>query len=232
MKNVYSPYQEDLLQLSSTFSKMLKQKFGKGPETCFITFHSNRLAIHVKNYMTPAEEALIEDNKELLAYNFRYAVMETVLGDFKVEAYNRLGITFDTYYNDWNYEHNSGILLLEPKNSMNWIETKADHLLKERLIDQISKISSFIHKVPEKVELIKINHNMFAVQCKGAITKIESVLYRKGQVDLLQEHARDVKNNYLNHREDFQSVFGRPIEGFYMTWDYPNNHCYLFFHLK
>ncbi|MGQ4667236.1 Na-translocating system protein MpsC family protein [Metabacillus halosaccharovorans] len=82
MKNTNSYYQEDLLLLSSTLSKILKRRFGKGPEICSVTLHSNRIIAFIRKYITPAEEVLLKNDNVNLVYKFRSAVMEDVVDEF------------------------------------------------------------------------------------------------------------------------------------------------------
>ncbi len=232
MKNINTPYQEDLLQLSSNLSKLLKRRFGKGPESCFVTLNSNRLAVYLRNYITPAEEVLIENKNVHLAKRFRSAVMDHVFLEFAPEASSILQITLDTFNHDWDYETNTGILLLEGKNSNKWVGSAFETSLKESLFEEIIRISAEVHKVPQSIEMIKLNQNIVAVESKGIMLQIENILVEKGHLDLLQEQTIEIKNIYLNQKSVFTKIFGRKVESIFISWDYKNDRSYIFFCLK
>ncbi|WP_216830158.1 Na-translocating system protein MpsC family protein [Alkalihalobacterium elongatum] len=224
--------QEDLLQLSSTLSKMLKQKFGKGPESCFVTNHSDGLTVYIRNFITPAEEVLIESNQMNLAYNFRHAVIERVFKEFSKEVVTTLGLTLTHYYNDWDYHNNTGIMLLKDVSREGFPEMASYSRLKSKLLEKISYISAELHKVPSDIRVIKLNQNMYAVECQETLLHIEKVLYKKNCMEILQERSREIKQSYINKRALFTEVFGRGVEAVFMTWDYENNCNYIFFYLQ
>jgi uncharacterized protein YbcI len=231
MKHTDSTYQEDLLQLSSTLSKLLKRRFGKGPETCFVNFHSNRLIVFVRNYITPSEEVLIKSDKMSLAYNFRSAVMGTVFKEFAQEASSILNVTFDSFYGDWDYDTNTGILLLGNENNDNWSNKATELHINRRLFEQIVKVGSEVHKAPNRLELIRVNQSIYVVECNGIMLQIEKVLFEKGHFDILQERSREIKKSYVQHKEVFSQIVGRRIDGFYMIWDYKTDRCYVILHV-
>ncbi|MEB1808203.1 MAG: DUF2294 domain-containing protein [Bacillaceae bacterium] len=224
--------QEDLLQLSSTFSKMLKQKFGKGPESCFVTNQSNKLTIYIRNFITPAEEVLVESKQINLAYNFRYAVIERVFQEFKNEVETVLGLTFTSYHTDWDYDNNTGILMLENSSTNEQLETSSHSKLTTRLFKKMSSICSEVHKAPSSLKLIKLNPNMYLAECKGTMLQIEKVLFRKNCIEMLQERSIEIKKSYIIQRTSFEEVFGKEVEGLFMTWDYKNDRSYIFFYLQ
>ena len=77
--------QENLFYLSSTYSKLLKRRFGKGPETCYIISKNSRLYVFMRNFMTPAEEVLVEKQELNLALQFRSTVINAVTKEFLPE---------------------------------------------------------------------------------------------------------------------------------------------------
>ncbi|WP_246944144.1 Na-translocating system protein MpsC family protein [Bacillus pinisoli] len=230
MNKVYSKNQEDLLQLGSSLSRMLKQRFGKGPETCFVTLHSERLTIFVRNFITPAEEVLIERNQINLAYKFRNTVMEKVYQQFIEVAEKKLSLTFDVCISDWDYELNTGMILVERKSQpSDWSDAKP---LVGRLLNLIQDISTENHKVPKSTRVMKINQNIVGIQFEGIMLQTEKVLFHKGYHDLLLEHSLQIKNSYKENKNYFEPVFGRNVEGIYMTWNYHSDQCYIFFYLQ
>jgi uncharacterized protein YbcI len=233
MKNTNSYYQEDLLHLSSTLSKMLKQRFGKGPETCYVTLHSNRLIVFIRKYITPAEDVLLKNQNVELVQKFRSAVMQEVFSEFSKVASDCLGISFDSYYDDWNFDKNTGIMILENRHSRDWHDsTLISAMIKEKLFEGIISVSKEVYRAPNRIELIKINQSMYVVECQGSLIQIEKVLYRKGYSDLLFERSNEIKQSYIEKMGEFTSVFGTKVEDFFMIWDYKDDRNYIFFYLQ
>jgi len=231
MKNTNSYYQEDLLLLSSTLSKILKRRFGKGPEMCSVTLHSNRIIAFVRKYITPAEEVLLKNDNVNLVYKFRSAVMEDVVDEFIGEVKDSLGMSFDSYFEDWNFNRNTGMLIVENSHSRNWMNTDIHPALKEKLFEGISVVKNEIYKAPTSMEIIKINQNMYAVECRDTLIRMEKILYNKGYFGLLQERSNDIKNSYFFHKGKFDSIFETRVEDIFLFWDYKNDRSYMFFYL-
>ncbi|WP_226669919.1 Na-translocating system protein MpsC family protein [Metabacillus litoralis] len=231
MKKIDSYYQEDLLLLSSSFSKMLKKKFGKGPEACFITYHSNKLLVHIRNFVTPAEDVLVKSDQLKLAYSFRTSVMEIVFKEFLEEASELLGISFDSYYEDWNYEDNSGLILFENTSSLMWEETKLNPIWKDEIFDQVIQICSEIHKVPNTLEIVKIKPTLYVIECQRILLKVEKILFQKGQLNIIHERSFEIRKCYMEQRETLQHIFGSKIDHLYLMWDYKKDRSLLFVHL-
>lgn len=231
LKKVDSYYQEELLLLSSTLSKMLKRRFGKGPEACFLTFHSNKIIVHIRNFITPAEDVLVHNNQLKLAHFFRTSVMETVFKEFSVEATNVLGVTFNSYFDDWNYEENSGLMLLENMNSLTWDETQLSPILKDKIYNQMIQICSEIHKVPRKLEIVRINPNMYVIESQGILLQVEKILFSKGHLNIIQDRSFEIKDCYMEHKNSLEYVFETNIDQMYLMWDYEKDRSLLFVHL-
>jgi uncharacterized protein YbcI len=58
---------------------------------------------------------------------------------------------------------------------------------------------------------------------------LESLIYERGQTDLLFTRARKIKKGYWEHKGLFEEVFNRPIEDIFILWDYVGNKKYIIF---
>lgn len=219
--------QEDLLSLSSSVSKIIKRGFGRGPETCYSTFKGNRLYIYLRNFMTPAEEVLAERKEYNIVMRFRSTVITALSEELLQEASTAIGIPFESFYQDWNYSTNSGILLLENHNPIP--ELKMDDQLERKLFQLIRMVGSQIHKVPRETKIIKFTLNTCAIEFNGVLSPLDCLLIEKGYSDLLLAHSQQIKMGYYQHKELFEDVFNRVIEDLFMMWDSENNKSYLIF---
>jgi len=150
------------------------------------------------------------------------------------EARNLMDLELDSFCSDWDYEANNGIMLLENRKSSEASPGSEEIGLRvrERLFEQMIQIGSEVHKVPQNLSLIKLDANLFVVKCTGVMLHVENLLYRKGCWDLLYERSSEIKKGYLKYKDTFKDIFGRVVEGLYVTWDYPNDRSYVFFYLK
>ncbi|PLS05822.1 Na-translocating system protein MpsC family protein [Neobacillus cucumis] len=218
---------EDLLSLSSSFSKIIKRGFGKGPETCYTVFRANRLYVYIRNFMTPAEEILAEKQELNLLMNFRWSVITALSQELVQESSLVLGITFDSFYQDWNYNSNSGILLLV-NNSFN-PDVKVDESFERKLFQLVQMVGSELHKIPSELKVVKYTQNICAIESKGVMLPLDYLMVEQGNSDLLFTYAREIKKGFYQKRELFEELYNRSIEDIFMMWDSKNNKSYLIF---
>ncbi|MGX6444604.1 Na-translocating system protein MpsC family protein [Neobacillus sp. K501] len=219
--------QEDLVSLSSSFSKVIKRGFGKGPETCYAVLRANRLYVYIRNFRTPAEDILTEKQEFNLMMKYRSTVITALSDELLSEASKLLGNPFESLYQDWNYHSNSGILLLV-NNSFN-PDVKIDESLERKLFQLVRLVGSKLHKIPNDLKVIKYTQNICAIESKGVILPLDYLLVKQGNSDLLFTNNREIKKGYHKHREVFEELFKRTIEDLFMMWDPKKNRSYLIF---
>jgi uncharacterized protein YbcI len=181
----------------------------------------------MRNFITPAEEVLMNQGQLELAYNFRSTVMISVTEEFTPEVSMILGISFDYFFHDWNYDNNTGMLLLDHAPSNH--EEKIDHSLQNSLFHLIENIGTGYHKKPSSLKVVKFTQNICAIESKEVLLPLERLVYEKGNVDLLLHQAWNIKDEYRKKKERFESLFSRLIDDMFIMWDYKNNRNYLVF---
>ncbi len=224
-----SDFREDLAYLSSSLSKRLKQKFGKGPETCFASLKDDMLTIHIKRFITPAEEVLMESENSTLALQFRSVIIQAILNEFIAEIMCEYQIQIETAFHDWNYDINSGMILLKINQDTIYGNEYQSSAENNKIIKTLQHVTSNIHKVPTHYKLNRLNANSYAIECKEIMLDIEKVLYYKGYEEILLERSKEIKNSYMQHIQLFEDSFGRGIESLFIMWDYENDKGYIVF---
>lgn len=219
--------QEDLVSLSSSFSKIIKRGFGKGPETCYAVLRANRLYVYIGNFITPSEEILTLKQEYNLVMKYRSTVITALSEELLREASQLLGVPFESLYQDWNYNSNSGILLLV-NNSFN-PDVKIDESFERKLFHLVRQVGLKLHKIPSKLKVVKYTHNICAIELKEVMLPLDYLLVEQGSSDLLFTNAREVKKGYYQHRELFEEMFNRSIEDIFMMSDPKKNRSYLIF---
>ncbi|MFP7299674.1 Na-translocating system protein MpsC family protein [Neobacillus niacini] len=213
--------------LSSTFSKLVKRRFGKGPEACNVILKGNRFYVYMRNFITPAEEVLLKQDKLELAVNFRCSITNAVTEEYLLVVSKVLGIAFDSFYHDWNYDQNTGILLLE--HSQSDYKENIESSLEGSLFSLIENVGSSYHKKPGSLKIVKFTQNICAIESKEVLLPLEKLVYEKGNFELLMHQAWEIKKGYWSNKGQFELLFSRLIEDMFLMWDYKNNRHYLIF---
>ncbi|WP_394239059.1 Na-translocating system protein MpsC family protein [Niallia oryzisoli] len=209
--------QENMQYLSSKFSKLIKRRFGKGPETCYVMQKGKRFYVYMRNFITPAEEVLICNNELNLATNFRSTVINTVIKDYIPEVEKTLGILYEYFRSDWDYDRNTGILVFEIKDM---VEEKIEVSFEKSLLKLLDEIGSKTHKKAACLKIVSYSQNICTVESKQVLLQLERFVYQKGDYDLLLHQARDIKKEYMDCKGLFEGIFNRSIEDIFIIWDY------------
>lgn len=181
----------------------------------------------MRNFITPAEEVLIKQKKVELAMDFRSAIIDAVTEEYLPEVSKVLGISFDSFFHDWNYDRNTGILLLD--NSQSDHEENIDNSFESNLFTLIESVRSSYYKKPASLKVVKFTQNICAIESKEVLLPLERIVYEKGNVELLLHQAWEIKKGYWRNKELFECLFNRMIEDMFIMWDYKKNRNYLVF---
>lgn len=181
----------------------------------------------MRNFITPAEEVLIKQDKLELAVNFRSAIINAVTEEYLPEVSKVLGISFDYFFHDWNYDRNTGILLLD--HSQLDHEENIDNSFERNLFSLIENVGSNYYKKPASLKIVKLTQNICAIESKEVLLPLERLVYEKGNAELLIHQAWEIKKGYWRNKVLFEGLFNRLIEDMFIMWDYKNNRNYLVF---
>lgn len=181
----------------------------------------------MRNFITPAEEVLIKQDKLELAVNFRSSIINAVTEEYIPEVSKVLGISFDYFFHDWNYDKNTGILLLH--NSQSDHVENIDNSLERNLFTLIENVGSSYYKKPAYLKVVKFTQNICAIESKEVLLPLDRLVYEKGNMELLLHQAWEIKSGYWKNKGKFEGLFNRLIEDMFMMWDYKNNRNYLVF---
>ncbi|WP_080848588.1 Na-translocating system protein MpsC family protein [Cytobacillus gottheilii] len=216
-----------MLHLSSTLSKLLKRRFGKGPETCYVNGDEKKLYIFMRNFITPAEEVLLDNKQWEIAIHFRTAIIEAVIKEFSFEITQTLGHPYSNFYHDWNYEKNTGMILLG--NGQANVEERLPLGTKSAIFSMIDKIGSRLHKRPEHLSILKYAPSICIIEAEGILAPLENFVYQTGNMNLLYRYSESIKKGYLEQKQTLEDFFNRIIEDIFIMWDYQNDKSYLVF---
>lgn len=224
--------EQDLTYLSSYVSKVLKLKFGKGPETCFATMRNNILVVRIHQFMTPTESVLFQKNEESLALQVRTVLLNTIFEEIKTELSTLVGMSISSFYHDWDFKSNQGLLLFVAGASINYEKTHANEGFELLMCQKVQMISERTHKRPKLVQILKVSPTVLVVESFDVLITTDNLLYRGGYHELLMERSHEIRKNYNRYKEELEEILHAQGSQLFLTWDYVNNKSYLIFCLK
>ncbi|WP_339060036.1 Na-translocating system protein MpsC family protein [Tepidibacillus marianensis] len=220
---------EELKKLSSQVSKLLKEKFGKGPESCSAFEGEGYITFYIRKFTSPMENVLVQQGEVNLALRSRNIIVDSILTELKKIMEQAVNTDIRKIYHDWNYELNTGILnVVLSQGEL----TNHSFLVKEQLESKIIQINKLKNKLPKRTESIQIDSNLYLVKCSGFVLPIEKMLIDKGDTDLLLDMESIFKAHYFRHIEEFEMIFQKGVADLFIHWDYHNDESFVCFILK
>ncbi len=221
--------QEELTQISSYVSKLIKSKFGKGPETCYTSLSERFIVIHIRRFMTKVEEELVKKDDLATARKIRTKITEDLFEPIRETLEEQWGKEVTQLYQDWNFQKNTGVLLAVVKaEELPARESSLEFML---LRNEINKQSEFYKYQPQELELTKVTSSIYIFKCGGYLLPIERLLMEKG-MHILEERENNVRKNYEANVHRFNKIINNEIDTIFMIWNYEEDLSYKIFYCK
>nr|WP_309100386.1 Na-translocating system protein MpsC family protein [Fredinandcohnia onubensis] len=223
--------QESLKYISSYTSKLLRNKFGRGPESCFAVTADQFLVLQIRGFISPMEEVLLQENKDIEVDYARNVVIQSILAELKGALQVTLEIEVKNFYDDWNFPNNTGVIIAELESPLNKMEKdKAiDFALLESEIDRISKL---VQKIPEKTSSFQISPRILIVKRDGILVPIEKALLKRGFEKELLFTKDNLEKSYLHRYGKYEQIFSQPVADIFVDWDFKEDNSLICFILK
>ncbi|MEH7384473.1 Na-translocating system protein MpsC family protein [Bacillus sp. JJ1521] len=221
--------QEELTHISSYVSKLIKSKFGKGPETCFTSISDQYIVVHIKKFMTKIESELLKKEDFATAGKIRKNIMKDLLDPIQEMLEETCGKPIIQIYQDWNFQKNTGVLLAVVNvGQRGKVENSLEFML---LRNEISKQSEFYQYQPNELDFTKIGDTIYIIRCAGYILPIERILIEKG-MHILEEREEIIRKRYDASIYRFNKIINNDIHDIFMIWNYEINESYKIFYCK
>ena len=209
--------EQDLTSLSSYISKVLKLKFGKGPETCFATKKNNIVIVRIYNFKTPMEDVLCQNSEAVLALKVRSVLISSIFDEIKTDLSMLVSLPIESCYHDWDFNSNQGILLFVAGSGLELETTQVNEGFEFKLCQTVQSISENIHKRPKAVKILNASSTICVAESNDVLITTENLLYSSGYQDILLEHSHETRNHYNQFKAEFEEVMRARIGQFFLT---------------
>lgn len=215
-----SDKQKELQQEMASFvGRLLRDHFGKGPESVFVSIGDKFFTIYLKNFMSPIERVLKQQNHNAILNDVREKLMEKISPDIKTFVEIKTELRVEEMYYDWGIHNQSGIIMGVCNESFGYGEIDMDFPEKKELEQAMIKLSQHAQKAPEEVFCMKINPRTYLVIRNGILVRIEKELVRIGQGHNLKTVKRGMEKSYLHNNINFEHIYDQTILDVFVDWD-------------
>lgn len=211
-------HKEMISQSTSYVTKLLRSRFGKGPQSVKIVMSERSIVFQLRNFISPVEDFLLVHNEEETFRYTRDLVMNAVLEDLQNFLQQELGLQISDMYYDWGVHNASGIIVglmkVDPDHQT------PDYDGKDALEHKLSDILEKIQKRPEHLDSWWVDSSILCVYRRGITKLIELELIELGHLDLLKSAKRRLEKRLITEQLNTQDYIGKSQYELYLDWDF------------
>ncbi|THE13500.1 DUF2294 family protein [Bacillus timonensis] len=223
--------QEKLKYISSYTSKLLRNKFGRGPESCSAVTSDQFLVLHIRGFVSPMEEVLLQENQRIQLDHARDVVIKNILAELKGVYQVTLETEIKGFFHDWNFPNNTGVIIAVLNDPLKPME-KNQEVNFSLLESEVSRISQLVEKTPDNVFSFQITPKIFIVKREGILVPIEKALIKAGFDKQLHFTKDELEKGYFHRDGKFDQVFQGEVIDIFIDWDFKNDNSLICFVLK
>jgi len=229
--------QDELKKISSYVSKLLRQKFGRGPEACFASAGSKFLVITIRGFLSPMEEVLLQHDKEDSVDMSRSIIVSSMLPELKGVISVSLGVEVDRFYHDWNYSNNAGVVVAVFEKELPFARSAEMPQLGKPMDvsafqEEVNRICGYVQKVPESLDIHAIAPKLVVVMRVGILIPIEKALLERGFDRELRLAKDQLEKLHFRQSPVFPRLLGGSLENVFVDWNFLNDEGIVCFQLK
>lgn len=220
-------------ELASYIGKLLRDYYGKGPESVYVSINETAITIYLRQFISPMEKALIMQNKEDVVQETRDILMTSLIPEMKATIKIMTGMEIEEFYFDWGMDNFSGIMtgITSDKSSLTHL-TEMNFPGKAELHEEINVISNHAEKVPAETLSFQLNERTVVVIRNGILVNIERELIRMGQRELLRLAKRRLEKRLLHNNNRFDSILNSEVIDIFVDWNFDHDRSVIVFILN
>lgn len=207
-------------EFSGYIGKLFRDSFGKGPEGVFISFGRTFVTIYLRNFLSPTEQILMEQDEEQSVVSTRAKLMMRLIPDIKASIKFITGVELREVYYDWGLHNRSGMIVgiaSEPFDGSSIVE---DYTGRQQVHQEINAISQRAERYPVETYSCELNRRTLIVIRSGILVAIEKELIRLGYEIALKYAKGNLEKRYLHNNNHFESILRRKVIDLFVDWDF------------
>lgn len=216
---------QQLHQLIASYTgKVLREHFGKGPESVIVSISHTFTTIYLKSFLVASERVLLEENDERIVRQMRSRIMQRVIPELKSYIERVMGVSPESILYDWDFENRSGMLVVIFSDVLECSDSPVvNYQGKIEIEREISRISARILKEPLEIASYEVNPRTLLVVRQGMLGELEKELLLLDLGDLLKDVKRRLEKDYITESAVIGSALNRTITDCFMDWDYAHD---------
>ncbi|MBM7096192.1 DUF2294 family protein [Bacillus sp. H-16] len=223
----------DYAELASFTGKLLRDNFGKGPSSVYVSIEHPFITIYLQDFLAPMEKVLARQNREIKIEETRDMLMEELIPEFKGQIRGMLNVGISNVYYDWDMQNQSGFIIgiIDEECVDDTPLPFPYYKEKERIHDHIIKVCEIAQKGPEHIDSYFLNDRTLVIERHGIMVEIEKEMISTGFSDQLRLAKRKLEKRLLDPKL-VESLLNVHVQDKFVVWDFKRDTSYITFILK
>lgn len=211
--------------ISSFIGRLLRENFGRGPGQVLATLAYPFLSIHLSNFLSPMEKALMANNKDVYVHKTRDVMMETLMKEIISHIELTLNQQVNEFFYDWNLDCHTGMFIIRLKGHQC---DMIPYPNKDQVEEEMITVSSIAQKAPELIYSRMLNKRQLILVRKGILIHIEKEFINLGFTDNLMIAKRNLEKRLLQERrKHFEGHLDRKVIDEFTFWNFKEDSSYI-----
>ncbi|MHA7965151.1 Na-translocating system protein MpsC family protein [Paenibacillus sp. CAU 1782] len=207
-------------EIASHLGKMLRDAFGKGPQSIYVSVDRPFIVVYLRNFLTPTEKILLNQGQTRAIQQTRDLVMSSLIPEIKAYLLPLTGMNDLEFYYDWELHNHSGILVGRQLEESATSETAQDKFEgREGLQREILRMSQRIQKKPDHMYSRIINKRTLVVVRSGIMIDLSKELFRLGDEDRLRQAVNHLEKKHLRDNRNIEQLLNTKITDVFVDWN-------------
>ena len=214
-------------EVGSYISTLLRDHFGKGPTSVFVTVKPPFISIHLRGFLAPTERILLKQQEHRRVLETRDLLMNQLAADIKLDLWKIGELEVEEVYADWNLDDQTGMILAVMADKSGAEEITWDSAIQiESIREEVNEASRKAQKTPESTELYWLNNRTLLIERSGIFVEIEKELIHGGFVEELKLVKRPLERRLLLQTR-IEAILKQPILEVFLDWNFISDKGYI-----
>ena len=208
-------------EIASHIGKLLRDAFGKGPQSIYVSVDRLFIVVYMRNFLTPTEKILLKQGQIRMIEHTRDIVMRSLIPDIKAYLLLLTGRNMMEFYYDWELHNNSGIFVGYQLDNASLVSASQEKYPgKEELHHEIGCMSYRIQKRPDQIYSRMINKRTLLLVRSGVLIDLSKELIQLQDEDHLKQALNRLEKKYLQDNKYVEQILNTKIVDVFVCWDF------------
>ncbi|MED1205964.1 DUF2294 domain-containing protein [Heyndrickxia acidicola] len=217
-------------KLANNFGKLLRDKFGKGPEAIYVSISQPYVLVYVNGFVSAMEQVLLDQGQDLTVKTTREHLMISLDPEMRGQIKAITDMEVQHIYYDWNLENRTGVFIAISSNRDDKQEASYNGM--DEVHKEIIQISERAEKSPDAVHSNMLNPRSLVVFRSGILVPIEKQLVSLGFDETLRVAKRQLEGDMLKKSTLFSKVLNAAVLDVFVDWNFELDNSVISFILK